>query len=373
MSSMQEDRETAASRPAVRWFLRLRGAESPALDPEELQQWEQFAADPANRQELAAVKELWRVVPTLGGPKMPSAAELDSDDFDDSMSVVQWMARSAAHKRTRPTSSGRPIKLLLAASLSAVAVAIGILSYAQHQLDLDSQQSMQAYATPIAEQRVLTLSDGSVVTLGARTEIQTRIAATERVIVLDRGEAWFKVAHDKQRPFRVFAGGGLITALGTEFNVRRDLDADLDRVTVTVSTGVVKVEPRRTAEPRATALRQLIAGRSDWEPAKLVQGQELSYEGAEERSQVKRADIEAAAAWKEGRLEYIHQPLKAVVARVNRYSKKPIVLADDAVGDLDYSGTVFEGQIDDWVRALHSAFPISIVEDDEQILIRSRE
>jgi ferric-dicitrate binding protein FerR (iron transport regulator) len=43
-------------------------------------------------------------------------------------------------------------------------------------------------------------------------------------------------------------------------------------------------------------------------------------------------DLEARRAWKDGRLEYRHTPLKIVIPSVNVRSGKPIVLADATVG-----------------------------------------
>ena len=253
----------------------------------------------------------------------------------------------------------------MAAGVAAIALAITF--YVRPWAGSGSASQGRTFVTQRAQQQTITLDDGSVVSLGARTEVHAQLGAAERLIVLNRGEAWFKVARDAQRPFKVFAGDGVITALGTEFNV---LDGDLDQVTVTVGDGAVKVDSGSRGE-RGPAREQLASRVSQWESAKLIKGQEVTYDSAGVRGEVQRADVEAAIAWKHGRLEYVHQPLKAVIARVNRYSEKPIVLADDAVGELDFSGTVFEGQIEEWIRALESAFPIAVTTTHDRILLRS--
>ena len=56
---------------------------------------------------------------------------------------------------------------------------------------------------------------------------------------------------------------------------------------------------------------------------------------------------QARKAWKDGHLEYLRVPLKIVIPSVNVHSRKPIVLADDTVGNLLFSGTVFEDQVTD--------------------------
>jgi ferric-dicitrate binding protein FerR (iron transport regulator) len=81
---------------------------------------------------------------------------------------------------------------------------------------------------------------------------------------------------------------------------------------------------------------------------------------------------QARKAWKAGHLEYLHVPLKVVIPSVNIHSKKPIVLADDSVGNLLFSGTVFEDQVTDWLRALTITLPIVVIEGDDRIVICMR-
>ena len=94
-------------------------------------------------------------------------------------------------------------------------------------------------------------------------------------------------------------------------------------------------------------------------------------------SSVSRGDevitpAQARKAWKDGHLEYLRVPLKVVIPSVNVHSNKPIVLADDSVGNLLFSGTVFEDQVTDWLRALTIALPIVVIEGDDRIVISLR-
>jgi hypothetical protein len=74
------------------------------------------------------------------------------------------------------------------------------------------------------------------------------------------------------------------------------------------------------------------------------------------------------------RLAVFHhrQAPKVVIEDMNRYSEKPIVLADESVGNLLLSGAVvFEGQVTDWLRALAITLPVVVVvlEGDDRIVI----
>lgn len=81
---------------------------------------------------------------------------------------------------------------------------------------------------------------------------------------------------------------------------------------------------------------------------------------------------QARRAWRDHHLEYLRVPLKIVIPSVNVHSKKPIVLADDGVGNLLFSGTVFDDQVTDWLRALTIALPIVVIEGDDRIVITMR-
>ena len=84
---------------------------------------------------------------------------------------------------------------------------------------------------------------------------------------------------------------------------------------------------------------------------------------------VQVANHRASKAQKDDHLEYLRTPLRVVIEGVNRYSEKPIVLADDSVGNLLFSGTVFEGQVTDWLRALAITLPVVVLEGDDRIVI----
>ena len=68
-----------------------------------------------------------------------------------------------------------------------------------------------------------------------------------------------------------------------------------------------------------------------------------SSTGATRRSIV---DPQMATAWRAGRLEFAGDSLATVIASVNRYSVRPIVLEDPALAQLTFTGTVFVDAID---------------------------
>src|SRR5690606_16115457 len=82
--------------------------------------------------------------------------------------------------------------------------------------------------TPRGGQYHLVLPDGTHVWLNAASTLTYAIsgAAQERIVQLD-GEAYFEVARDPNRPFRVASRGQVVEVLGTHFNVNSYLDEPL--------------------------------------------------------------------------------------------------------------------------------------------------
>ena len=93
------------------------------------------------------------------------------------------------------------------------------------------------YRTAIGERRVITLSDGSKLSLDADSEVTVRYGKHDRSLHLLKGQARFDVAHDKTRPFSVVAGSQKVIATGTAFNI----DMAGPKVLVTLIEGHVVV------------------------------------------------------------------------------------------------------------------------------------
>jgi transmembrane sensor len=159
--------------------------------------------------------------------------------------------------------------------------------------------------TDIGGRDLVTLEDGSRVTLNTNTEVRVAFAPAERTVILDRGEAMFEVKHDAERPFVVEAAGRRVTAIGTTFLVRRYTDA----VAVTLIEGRVRVDD-------ASGTRFMTPG------LRLV----MRDDG---RTRFDRPAIDTVASWRHGELVLHDTLISDAVAEMNRYTRKPIRLEVD--------------------------------------------
>ena len=248
---------------------------------------------------------------------------------------------------------------LLGAAAAVLMVLVGVLAW---RLNFRPPEPVRAFATAAAEHRVIRLEDGSKVTLGAKTIVDVEFTGNQRRLRLRTGEAFFAVARDPKRPFTVLAGHGAVVALGTQFNIWHDLD----RTTVSVAEGVIEVH-------RATELLEGCDPICRPAGTKVNRGFEISYKEDGATSVVKVSDIEAATAWRDGRLEYRQTPLRYVVSDVNRYFKNQLVIGDPAVGELAFTGAVPQNlTADQFVHALQSTFQVTAIPDHGRIILRTR-
>jgi transmembrane sensor len=324
----------------------------------------------SQHEELGRVRHLWALLGDAAAGKR-LAEPFRDEPKEGTCTYRQWLQATEYIQPDVSEATTRALFLPLAACVAAVAIALGAYLNTKYLFTrLPSAEVTQSYATLAAQTRKVILPDGSQLTLGSQTELSVRYTSERRVIDLVKGEALFSVAHDASRPFTVFAGAGSITAVGTQFDVTRDPDERVDRVTVVVKEGTVEIAPPETDQP--TISPQVTKPRvKTWSPTRVKQGQGISYDAAGPQGEVAQVDIDAASAWADGRLEYKHTALKIVIPRISRFSEKPILLADPAVGEIPFTGSVFLGQVKGWLKALPTVYPVQVAENSDHIEIRS--
>lgn len=239
------------------------------------------------------------------------------------------------------------------------------------------------YATGIAEVRTIHLSDGSVITLGARSSLEIAFRRHERRVALLSGVAFFSVAKDPSRPFVVLVGDKEVRDLGTQFEIRRGLT----RMRVSVVEGMVEVTqvpghltkavsekprvlrlagnsiPLRTVSiSNGVTTRQVQFGSVDSAQARiLTAGQQVTTTFVGDIPDPHATPPGYSTAWRHGRFVYVDTPLKDIIADANRYSHEPIKIADDRVANLRISVTCPSGQIDKMVSALAHGLSLKVV------------
>ena len=243
-----------------------------------------------------------------------------------------------------PVSAPRRNNKVLAWAAS-IALAVGLAGWlALHYPDV------QVLDTPVGKQRHVTLADGSGLDLAPDSRVSARFTLGRREVLLERGQAYFAVAHNMLRPFVVNAGGLTVKAVGTTFDVRTGPSSTV----VTVGEGSVNVTPGTDKTFRVGV------------------GQRVEYLQPPRRTQIATVNPDTAGAWRSGTLQFLGEPLEDVVGVVNRYNTARIEVAP-GLRQTRFTGTLAPNDMRDWLRALEQIYAVEVVNQGTQgILIRSR-
>lgn len=315
---------------AAKWFVRVNTREP---DAEELIDWQRWLmADEAHRRAFAKFEELWQ---TIGQTEQHSVVSAGSGDA--SPAIPRQLKRR-----------GWPLALA-ATVLVAIVGTLWLLPVKNPSSQLPASAVAE---TRTAEKRTYSLPDGSRVDVGASTRILVDFSDVSRSVIIESGEAYFQVAHDRTRPFVVHAGSSTITAVGTAFNVHRALG----RVAVTVAEGAVNVQKFAEKSSEVTSSAPQAQPTASAQPIIVRAGEGIQLDGSTKF--VAAVDARIATAWRDGHLKFVREPLAYVVADVQRYSDVQISIADPTVAELLYTGTVIPSDVDDWLVLLTHAFPV---------------
>ncbi|MFT4053350.1 MAG: FecR family protein [Novosphingobium sp.] len=305
---MSETGLNAIEDEAVAWFVRLHDEDATDADRMAHAAW--LAADPRHTPAWLDIGHLWSGMDGLQGADAPDVVAIPR------------------HIAARPVVMRRRM-----AAAAAIALLIGSTGWMAHRNHLFADER-----TAVAESRSVTLPDGSRIELAASSALSVDFTRTERKVVLHDGEAFFDVAKDASRPFRVQAADGSITDIGTAFDVKMAGET----VEVAVTHGIVDV---------AT---------SDHAPVRLKRGDSVRYT-AEGIVPPKSIDAANIALWREGRLAFDNAPLPEVLRDLERYRHGRIVVMDKRLDRLAVSGMFDAARTDAALDTIVRTLPVRLV------------
>lgn len=153
---------------------------------------------------------------------------------------------------------------------------------------------------------VIHLKDGSIVSLNAESSLTypEQFSDTARLIFLT-GEAYFDVAPDPLKPFRVICGDVEVEALGTSFNIN---SSEKDVINVSLISGKVQV---------TNVIQNTNEGQNN---TILNPGQQLTYyTNRKEFGKVKSFDENQVIGWKDGVLQFNKADIETLVRQLERW------------------------------------------------------
>jgi len=305
------ENEKRISLTAREWVIRLASGEISGDELHQFKSW--LAEDPSHQEAFDRERLFWQQLDRL--------EDSQSWDQDDPQQWTQpYQDQSLARRRFSRT--------VVLSGLTAACLALVFL-YPAIKMFL-----LADYHTSVGEQTMVTLPDGGTAYLNTDSAIALTYAGDERRIDLLRGEAFFEVVPNKQKPFRVIAQDGVTEAVGTAFVVR----AEEQQTSVTVTEGTVTV----SSAPNGQGISQSIA---------VHAGERTIYHQGEAPQLVETIDRDVATAWVEGTIVIEGQPFEHAIAEIDRYRPGRIVVLADLSHAKPVSGRFTLDGIDEAIGA----------------------
>lgn len=326
------------------WFVRQDTQAMTAEDHDEFDRW--LASSEVNRRAYERTVVMWHGV---------------ADAIDDGESRALRVAALAVVPQARVW----PRAVAVAGSALVAMVVLVALTW---QLSTGTSHSPSAntlfasdsrYITGKKQQSTTTLPDGTHVVMNLDTDFSVDFTPGRREVRLLKGQAFFDVAKDAQRPFVVAAADRRVQALGTKFDVRV---AD-QRLEVVLLEGRVRIE---RDEPSLLDRLTLRSDRVELRPDERL----IATVGGSASIAVTKAA--QATSWHEGWVTFEDESLERAIAELNRYSDRPIVITDDRVRAMRLSGVFRIGQPDRFAEIIQELLPLAVEHDgqDNVLLVR---
>jgi len=220
-----------------------------------------------------------------------------------------------AERKSRSAASGsRALLMKLAASIALLgAIGAGTAYY--------FVPKPQIYATGVGGRETLRLSDGTLIDLNTDTRVRLSGVRGERMVWLEKGEAYFQVKHDPAHPFMVIAANRRVT--------------DIRSRSFTLTPGDVVV---------ATAHSVAVSVKS-------------------------QQDLVNELGWRRGVLIFRHTALGEAVAEFNRYNNRKLILTDPELAGRTIGGAFTVTDVERFAMVLREALGLNIHDRNGDIAI----
>lgn len=315
-------------RQAAVWYARLHAPDCGQAERHAFQKW--LESDPSHAQAFASAERAARLITN----RLAADARLKA------------LADEALRPPPEPvqTNGGSRIlrNQLRYAAMLVMGVGIALFIATLQNRPVSVAEPTVAYTNAELSKRRIELNDGSVVHLDVDSSITVALSSAERRVELNKGRAYFDVAHDSSRPFSVTASGTRVVALGTEFQV--ELQPEKQTVSVTLAEGSVMVSEHKK--------------RSAWREV-LTPGEQLQVDEVSRRHTTQAVNTSRITSWSSGRLVFDATPLNQVLSEINRYSRTKVVLGDASLANVPIGGNFLAGgDTEEFLETLMAVLPL---------------
>jgi transmembrane sensor len=325
---------------AYAWVVALRGESVSDKNLEDFSDW--ITSDESHQSAWDQALDLWG---TMG-----AVSHLPVDDLlVDNQLIPESVSKAPADKQPA-AGIGLFEKLHRLWKPMALAFSLAVVGFIAV---FNFQPQGENYAAGTGQYLAVTLADGTVVELNTNSEISVSLNENFREIELIKGEAFFTVAKDKDRPFIVDVAGATVRAVGTAFNIYRVTDQS---AIVSVTEGIVRVEEAGGSSVTAAQSQLLTV-----DEALTIDSVRGLFEAKTKNHQI--------TAWRQGQLLFDNTSIADAVEMLNRYLHKKVVVADDVSQSIKLSGTFSSRQKRETLAAVAQALGLELTPRGDKWLL----
>jgi len=200
---------------------------------------------------------------------------------------------------------------------------------------------------PIGTRTKFYLPDGSSGFLNAGSSIKFPIVFKGKSREVDlKGEAFFDVRSNPEKPFIVSGENIRVIAYGTSFNVEAYSEDLISKVTLL--QGKVEVLGKKKNTVQSFGI--------------LEPGEMCVFDSNESTYRVVQVNANDIVSWKDGKLIFRNEPFNEVIKKLNRKYSVNIVIKDNKLNDYSYMATFEDETLEEALKLLKLSAPIEIRE-----------
>jgi ferric-dicitrate binding protein FerR (iron transport regulator) len=318
---------------------------------------------PQKKQDVMDARRLWQAMQAKPLPVSEIAlSNLKANIFDRiELSLVQEEVEDNGQAKTKPSF----VKYwMLAAAIGASIAVVGIFLVDSRQVAPEgvrpdiaiSTVNLEEQIVPKGRRTMMELQDGTTIWLNSDTRIEYNkdfMAGTTREVYL-KGEAYFKVAPDKSRPFIVHTENVSIRVLGTSFNVKA-YDND-SRVETTLVEGKIMIQNKAQD------------GKIDLSP-----NQRAVFSKKKQNILIENyTRTENYTSWKNGVLTFEDEPMREIIPVLERWYNVAFHVADNAMLDCQFTAKVNNKSLEEVLELFKASEKITYRIEGRQVFLSGR-
>lgn len=270
------------------------------------------------------------------------------------------------------------------AALLVIVFSLGFFLYSYFGSN-NKTSDLYTVEAPKGAKSSITLADGTHVWLNAGSKIQYFVIYNQKTRdIYLTGEAYFEVAKNKSKPFRVHAGGIVVNALGTTFNVKAYPEEKV--VETTLVEGLVSIENEKTNNSKDKTLfilkpkQQAVYYKTRAEIVLTdTSANSLLAHSPKEQKLLPIApgkivltpgiETEVYTSWKDKRWVFQKETLENIAVRLERLYDVHVIFRDDELKEFNLSGAFQEETLEQVLDAIRLTIPIDYTIKHQEVII----